>query len=183
MIRTKKRKERGTKTGMNARTAVCVCVTAFMLAATLGGCVRYEPQIAGTPTPTASPTPLPEPFHAEITAAPAETDRLGRLIETEDHYFRYYLSFGDMRVYEYETGTFLDGVVINAFPAPLDGEACAVFRDENGRVLGKGKIHLADGSTVLPTGTSNIYAEIVTDITVQDRDFTVEVERAFFPAE
>lgn len=171
------------RAGGLARAAVSMLAALLFLTLWTAGCVRYEPEITGTPTPTASPTPLPEPFRAEITAAPRETDRLGRLIETEDHYFRYYLSFGDMRVYEYETGTFLDGVAVNAFPAALDGEVSVVFRDANGRLLGKGKLHLADGSTLLPTGTSNVYAEIVTDITVQDMDFTLEVERAFAPAE
>lgn len=164
---------------------ICTVTLAFVsvlwLIACLSGCVRYEPAIAGTPTPTASPTPLPEPFYAEVTEQPYTTDRLGLTIETEDHYYRHYLSFGDLRVYEYETGTFLDGVVVNAFPETLEGEVYIVFRDADGTVVGRGKLHLADGSTALPTGTSNIYAEIVTDITVQDTDFSLEVEKPFVP--
>ncbi|MDD6888324.1 MAG: hypothetical protein PUE41_07615 [bacterium] len=154
----------------------------FLLTGLLPACVRVEPEIVGTPTPSASPTPLPEPFTAEITAAPAAVDQLGKRIETEDHYYRYYLSFGDLRVYEYNTGTFLDGICVNAYPQALEGRVNIVYYSEDGRVCGIGTIHTADGGTRLESGRNAVYAEIQTDINVQDRDFVLEVETPFAPA-
>ncbi|MEZ4508461.1 MAG: hypothetical protein R2912_07000 [Eubacteriales bacterium] len=49
-------------------------LAALMLLA-LAGCEDATPVLAGTPTPAATATPLPEPFTAEITAAPLPTGR------------------------------------------------------------------------------------------------------------
>lgn len=156
-------------------------LAALLAAGLCSACVHVEPELVGTPTPPASPTPEPDPFQLELTAAPVETDQLGKRIETEDHYFRYYLSFGDLRVYEYGTGTFLDGVCVNAYPLPLDGVARIVYYSEDGRVCGTGQIHNAEGGTVLQSGSNAIYAEILTDISVQNMDFVLEVETQFQP--
>ena len=53
------------------------------------GCISAEPEIAGTPTPSSSPTPLPDPFAPELTAAPLPTDQLGKTVEAEDHCYHY----------------------------------------------------------------------------------------------
>ena len=155
-------------------------LTAVLFALALGGCVDASPVLAGTPTPAATPTPLPDPFTAEITAAPAATDALGNEIRGADHYWEY-LSFGELRVYEYDDGTFLDGICVNAYPQPLDGEADIVYRTDTGKICGIGKIHNALGTTVLETGTNAVYAEINTDIDVTGMDFTLEVRTPFAP--
>ena len=144
------------------------------------GCISAEPEIAGTPTPSSSPTPLPDAFAPELTAAPLPTDQLGKVIETEDHYY-HYLSFGDIRIYEYDTGTFLDGICLNAYPLALNGTINIVYRTEDGKICGIGQIHNAEGDTVFATGSNAIYAEINTDIDVTDMDFTLEIEQAFTP--
>ena len=146
------------------------------------GCISQDAQIAGPPTPSSSPTPLPASFAPELTAAPLPTDQLGKTIETEDHYF-HYLSLGDIRIYEYDTGTFLDGICLNAYPLPLDGKLNIVYRTEDGKICGIGQIHNADGGTVLATGSNAIYAEIQTDIDVTDMDFVLEIAAAFAPVE
>ena len=146
------------------------------------GCDNVKPTLDSTPTPSASPTPLPEPFTAEITAKPVTTDLLGGEVLSEDHYWQY-LSFGELRVYEYGDGTFLDGVCVNAFPMPLDGQVDIVYYTESGKVQGIGTIHNAEGGTLLATGSNAVYAEISTDIDVQSLDFTLEVKRAFQPVE
>lgn len=166
------------------RPGMMLCLLAALLAlAALQACVRVEPEIAGTPTPSASPTPRPDPFELEMTAAPVPTDLLGNHIEMDDHYFRYYLSFGDLRVYEYGTGTFLDGVCVNAYPLPLDGVVNIVYYSEDGRVAGIGRIHNAEGGTLLESGSNAIYAEIQTDIDVQGMEFVLEIEEPFAPVE
>jgi len=146
------------------------------------GCDNVEPELSGTPTPSASPTPLPDPFTAEITAEPVPTDLLGNEILSDDHYWQY-LSFGELRVYEYEEGTFLDGICVNAFPLPLDGQVDIVYYADTGKICGIGTIHNTEGTSVLQTGTNAIYAEISTDIDVCSMDFTLVVETPFQPVE
>jgi len=160
-------------------------LTLFLIALLLGtvwciGCISAEPEIAGTPTPSSSPTPLPDAFAPELTAAPLPTDQLGKTIETEDHYY-HYLSFGDIRIYEYDTGTFLDGICLNAYPLTLDGTVNIVYRTKDGKICGIGRIHNAEGGTQLVTGSNPIYAEINTDIDVTGMEFTLEIEKPFTP--
>ncbi len=152
----------------------------LLFALALTGCEDATPVLAGTPTPAATSTPLPSPFTAEITAAPLITDALGNEITQGDHYWQY-LSFGELRVYEYGDGTFLDGICVNAYPMPLDGEVDIVYRAETGKVCGIGKIHNALGTTLLTTGTNAVYAEINTDIDVTGMDFTLEVKTPYTP--
>ena len=146
----------------------------------LVGCEDATPVLSGTPTPAATATPLPDPFSAEITAAPEATDALGSMIDGEDHYWQY-ISFGELRVYEYEDGTFLDGICVNAYPMPLDGKVNIVYRTESGKICGTGTIHNALGTTQLETGTNAIYAEINTDIDVTQMDFQLEIETQYQP--
>ncbi len=153
---------------------------ALMPAFALSGCEDASPVLAGTPTPAATPTPLPDPFTAEITVAPAETDALGNELSGDDHYLQY-LSFGELRIYEYGDGTFLDGFCVNAYPVPLDGEIRIVYRTDDGKVCGTGTLHNALGTTLLTTGTNAIYAEISTDIDVTGMDFTLETETPYIP--
>lgn len=166
---------------MKTRPAALITALTLILPVFLfSGCVDDTPVIAGTPTPAATATPLPDPFTAQITAEPVPTDLLGSEILSDDHYFQY-LSFGEMRVYEYEDGTFLDGVCVNAFPLPLDGEVDIVYYTDSGKVCGIGKIHNALGTTLLETGTNAVYAEISTDISVTAMDFVLEVKTPFQP--
>ena len=164
------------------RAVVRIALTALAVFALLpfSACQNDTPVLAGTPTPAATPTPLPDPFTAEITAEPVPTDTLGNAILGDDHYFQY-LSFGEMRVYEYGDGTFLDGLCVNAFPQPLDGEVDIVYYAEDGRICGIGTIHNAEGTTLLMTGTNAIYAEISTDIDVTMMDFQLVVKANFQP--
>jgi len=156
----------------------------FLLAAlmlfALAGCEDATPVLAGTPTPAATATPLPEPFTAEITAAPQPTDGLGNTISGDNHYWQY-LSFGAMRVYEYDDGTFLDGICVNAYPLPLDGEVEIVYTTSDGKICGIGKIHNTVGTTVLETGSNAIYAEINTDIDVTGMEFTLAIKTPYMP--
>ncbi len=155
-----------------------ILLASFSLA--LAGCEDATPVLAGTPTPAATATPLPDPFSAEITAAPEPTDALGGTIDGEDHYWQY-LSFGALRVYEYEDGTFLDGICVNAYPLPLDGKVNIVYRTDTGKICGIGTIHNALGTTQFETGTNAIYAEINTDIDVTQMDFLLEIEKQYQP--
>lgn len=149
----------------------------------LAGCDDVNPVIRGTPTPSASPTPLPPAYTPIFTAEPLPTDAMGHTVVADDHYFDTYISFGDLRVYEYENGTFLDGVCVNAYPLPLDGVLNIVYYTAEGKICGIGQIHNAQGGTRLETGSNAIYAEISTDIDVRQMDFVWEVVTDFLPVE
>lgn len=159
---------------------ILVAILACALLAVVSACDDTTPVIAGTPTPTASPTPEPAPFRYAVTGAPAPVDLLGKTISGEDHYMQY-LSFGALRVYEYDTGTFLDGVCVNGYPAALDGKINIVFYDAENRLCGIGTIHNALGTTELPSGTNNIYAEIAADVDVQGMPFVQEIVSYYQP--
>ena len=161
------------------RSLLVILIAGFLVFA-LFGCEDATPVLAGTPTPAATPTPLPDPFSAEITAVPLPTDALGNTIVGDDHYWQY-LSFGALRVYEYDDGTFLDGICVNAYPLPLDGEVDIVYTTSDGKVCGIGKIHNVLNTTVLETGSNAIYAEINTDIDVTAMEFSLVVKTPFAP--
>lgn len=165
---------------MKRRLPVFLLIAALMLFS-LAGCEDATPVLAGTPTPAATATPLPEPFTAEITAAPLPTDGLGNTISGENHYWQY-LSFGAIRVYEYDDGTFLDGICVNAYPLPLDGEVDIVYTTSDGKICGIGKIHNTVGTTVLETGSNAIYAEISTDIDVTGMEFSLVIKTPYVPS-
>lgn len=147
------------------------------------GCVDVTPEISGTPLPSASPTPLPSPYVTVYTAEEPETDLMGNRIDGADHYMRLYLSFGALRIYEYDTGTFLDGILVNGYPVALAGTIRISYYTEDGKLCGEGILHTADGGTVFEPGSNNIYAEILTDIDVQSMDFTLEIMDALQPIE
>ena len=156
-------------------------ILALALTLVMASCENATPVLSGTPTPAATPTPLPDAFTAEITAAPLPTDLLGNEIQAVDPYGQY-LSFGELRVYEYDDGTFLDGLCVNAYPQALDGEIRIVYYTSDEKICGIGTIHNALGTTRLETGTNSIYAEINTDIDVTEMDFLLEVVTPYSPA-
>lgn len=161
---------------MTGKGVLAAALTLALCCACLCGCNNAEPAIVGTPTPGPTATPEPAPFSLTVTGAPAETDLLGNEIAGEDHYTQY-LSFGNLRVYEYGTGTFLDGIVVNAYPEALETEIDIAYYNKDGKLVGRGTLHDAEGKTAIPSGTSRIYAEIATDIDVRLMDFTLEYQK------
>ena len=137
------------------------------------GCRHAEPQIVGTPTPGPTATPPPETFSPEIIGEGPARDAQGVLITGEDHY-TLYLSFGEIVVYENEEDTFLDGIVVNGYPQPLHAEIEIVYYDGQGRRIGRGRLHNAEGGYDFPPGSSRVYAEIATDVDVRLKDFVME---------
>ena len=150
----------------------------------LCGCVNVSPSLHPdiTPVPSAAPTPAVSPT-AEIevspsitpTAVPSDTsalDALGNFIYDAEH-FQQYLQFRNIRVYENGGDTFLDCTVVNDYPETI---CCAVnicFYDENGEVIANGNLQVPDGSYMLslPPGETPLYAAILTDISLLDKEF------------
>ena len=160
----------------------------------LVGCVRQDAWLTYTvpdtppPTPTAvhtvAPTRVPIPVSVEpVLGEDFFTDRKGiPILDKDAHYFTYYLSFSDLRIYEEDGYTYMDGVCTNAFDGTLTGAACICFYDRDGKLVGYGDIHTAEGDMTLPVGSNRIYAEILSEVDVQQLECRIEQVSPFNPA-
>lgn len=166
---------------------------AALLALLGAGCVRQDAWLTYTvpeteqPTATAEVTPPPtrEPIPLEVEPIVGEsflTDRKGiPILDGDTHYFTYYLTFLDLRVYEEEGYTYLDGVCNNSFEGTLSGGARICFYDGEDRLVGYGVLHTADGSMNLIPGANRIYAEILSEVDVQQLALRIEQVKPFKP--
>ena len=162
-----------------ALVALLCCI---VIGACCGGCVSLHPVVSSHVTPAPTPTPTPEPLRQSLPLPAPALDAAGNAIEGEEHYNRY-ISFTDLRVYEYGMGTLMDGKCFNQYPAMLTGEATISFFDQQGDCVAKAVLHTAETKEMLllPPGETRIYAEIDTDMDVQMMDFSLEVEKNFVP--
>lgn len=152
-------------------------------------CTVQEAHLIYRPEPTAkmtaAPTLTPAPEIVEIppvTGQPFRTDANGVLIlDDETHYLTYYVTLNDIRIYEYGEGVFLDGVAVNSFPQTLTGGLRITFRNDNGVNYGYGDFYTADGKLTLLPGENRIYADILTEIDVQEMNWEITVVGSFGP--
>ena len=170
------------------------CFGAILMGLLLVGCVRQDAWLSYTvpetpqPTPTAvrtqAPTREPIPMTVEpVLGEDFHSDRNGiPILDKETHYFTYYLSFSDLRIYEEEGFTYMDGVCTNSFDGTLTGEARICFYDKDERLVGYGTIHTAEGGLTLTVGANRIYAEILSEVNVQQLTCQIEQVSAFHPA-
>ena len=111
------------------RIAACIGLALCML---LCGCVHDEPVLMPAytlppePTPTPVPTLTPTPTIAPTPSPTPLIDVTGADIEGVDH-FRQYLRFCNIQVYEQCEDTFVDAVLVNAYPLPLMCAASVTF--------------------------------------------------------
>ena len=167
---------------------------AALMALLLVGCVRQDAWLTYTvpetqqPTATAAQTlaPTREPIPLDVEPILGEgfyTDRKGiPILDKDSHYFTYYLAFSDLRIYEEEGFTYMDGVCTNSFDGTLTGEARICFYDKDERLVGYGTIHTAEGGLTLTVGANRIYAEILSEVNVQQLACQIEQVSAFHPA-
>ncbi len=161
----------------------------------LPGCVRQDawlsytavhetPLPSATPVQTLSPTIEPIPIEVEpILGEDFYTDRKGiPILDKDTHYFTYYLAFSDMRVYEEDGYTYMDGICTNSFDGTLIGEARVCFYDKDEKLVGYGTIHTAEGNLTLGVGDNRIYAEILSEVDVQQLSCRIEQTVPFNPA-
>ena len=159
----------------------------------LAGCVRQDAWLTYSvpetqlPTATAIHTPAPtmEPIPLEVEPVLGEdfhTDRKGiPILDRDIHYFTYYLTFSDLRIYEEDGYTYMDGVCTNSFDGTLTGEAQICFYDRNEKLVGYGILHTAEGGITLAVGDNRIYAEILSEVNVQQLDCRIEQLSPFNP--
>lgn len=143
----------------------------------------YRPKPTADPTAVPTDTPIPEPLEIpSVTGQPFRTDANGVLIlDPLNHYYTYYITLNDVRIYEYEQGTFLDGVAVNSLSQTLTGGLRITFRNADGVVYGYGDLYTADGKLTLLPGENRIYAEIFTEVDVQKMNWEISAYDRFGP--
>ena len=143
----------------------------------------YRPETTADPTAAPSESPAPDRLEVPVvTGEPFFTDANGVLILDETtHYYDYYVTLNNIRIYEYGQGTFLDAVLVNSFPQTLTGGLRFTFTDAQGTVYGYGDLYTADGKLTLLPGENRVYADILTEVDVQMADFAVSVHGTFGP--
>ncbi len=158
------------------------------------GCVQqnawlsYSVPETQQPTATAIYTPAPtrEPVLMSVEPVQGEdfhADRNGiPILDKDTHYFTYYLTFSDMRIYEENGYTYMDGICTNAFNGTLTGGARLCFYDADEKLVGYGDIHTAEGGLALGVGANLIYAEILSEVDVQLLTCRIEQISPFNPA-
>ena len=177
------------------KSSICVLFGIVLTILLLMGCVRqnawltYSTPETQQPTATAvhhTPAPTMEPIPVELEPVLGDsfnTDRKGiPILDKDTHYFTWYLAFSDMRIYEENGYTYMDGICTNSFDGTLTGEARICFYDKDGKLVGYGAIHTADGDLTLTVGANRIYAEILSEVNVQQLDCRIELISAFNPA-
>ena len=160
----------------------------------LAGCVRQDAWLSYAvpetqqPTVTAAHTlaPTREPINVLLDPIQGEdfyTDRKGiPILDKDAHYFTYYLAFSDLRIYEEDGYTYMDGICTNSFDGTLTGEARICFYDKDEKLVGYGTIHTAEGDLTLTAGENRVYAEILSEEDVQLLDCRIEQTAPFNPA-
>ena len=85
-----------------------------------------------------------------------------------------------MVVYEYEGGTFLDGIVKNSYPEPLVCAVSIVYYDGEGGELARAQLQTRDGQylLVLEPGDTVVFAGIPTDMTLVGLEYMLEFDMA-----
>ena len=146
--------------------------------------VRDTPQSTATPMQTILPTI--EPITIDLEPVMGEdfyTDRKGiPILDKDTHYFTYYLAFSDVRIYEENGYTYMDGICTNSFDGTPTGEASICFYDKDEKLVGYGVIHTAEGGLTLGVGPNRIYAEILSEVDVQQLSCRIEQITPFNPA-
>ncbi len=170
-----------------------ILIGILLIALLLVGCVRQNAWLIYTvpetsrPTATAEQTfaPTLEPIIVEVEPIQGEdfhTDRKGiPIMDADTHYFSYYISFSDLRIYEEDGFTFMDGVCTNSFDGTLSGEARICFYDKDEKLVGYGMLHTAEGDMALGVGENRIYAEILSEENVQQLFCQIEQVMPFYP--
>lgn len=144
----------------------------------------YLPESTPTAVPLVTPTPKPEPEPIPVAPIQGEgfkTDANGIPIFNEQtHYYEYYLSVNDMRIYEENGETLIDAVIRNNFTQKLTGTLCITFYRDDMK-FGYGEFYTADGGLTLFPGDNRVYADVLTEVDVQNMPFEITVSVPFRP--
>ncbi len=149
----------------------------FVLIFLLPGCVRQQPTLVGEPTPAPTPTPAPSPAAQSVTNEPWAKDATGALIYDETNHFERYLTFTNIRVFEYEGGTLMEGVCENAYPKALTGSYEIVFTDKDGAEIARADVLTRGETDTFQPGKTVVYASIDTDMDILMMQFALKAKQ------
>ena len=162
----------------------------LLIALVLLGCSSQEAHLIYLPesTPTAEPifTPTPAPVPEPILVAPLQGDAFKTdangipILNEKTHYYEYYLSVNDLRIYEENGETLIDAVIRNNFPRKLSGGLIITFYRDKIK-YGYAEFYTAEGGLVLFPGDNRVYADVLTEVDVQNMDFEITVSVPFVP--
>lgn len=157
-------------------TAACTSQEAHLI---------YLPEQTSAPAVRVTPTPSPAPepiYFAPIEGEGFSTDPNGLpILDPQTHYYDYYLSVSNLRVYEHNGETLIDATITNTFQKTLIGGLRISFYDDNGMMYGYADFYTAGGSLKLFSGENRVYADVLTEVDVQTMDFELTVTDAFKP--
>ena len=145
----------------------------------------YLPEQTAAPAADVTPTPSPEPeplYLAPIEGEGFSTDLNGLpILDPQNHYYDYYLTMSNMRIYEHNGETLIDATITNSFSKTLTGGLRISFYDASGMMYGYADFYTADGGLKLFSGENRVYADVLTEVDVQSMDFTLKVTTPFAP--
>lgn len=188
-----------TESGMKwFKTGKQIGVCLLLAVSALSGCVSQEANLSYSPvtvesqietTPEITQKPEATPFSIYPEAAGGETiptDTMGiAVIDPDTHYFRFYVSFSEIRIYEEDEQDYLDGICTNGFEQDLHGRCRIVFYDTEGQKCGEGVLHTSDSLTDMDLlcGDNRIFSEIASETDVSGLAFEIETIVPFLPVE
>lgn len=179
----------------NRKKSLYVFSLLFLLA--FCGCVKQEAYLTYAPMETPAPSahsattekPAITPSELSVSTVagdiPATDNRGVSILSPETHFFKYYVSFSNLRIYAEEDHCYLDATCTNNYDVRLSGTCCIVFYDSEGRVCGKGTLHTAEDSDtlILAPGDTLVYAEIASETDISMYSFAISPESPFLPDE
>lgn len=143
------------------------------------------PEQTAAPTVPVSPTPTPDP--EPLVIAPIEdagflTDSNGLpILDEQTHYFEYYLTLANFRLYEQNEETLIDATIQNSFQKTLTGSLRIIFTGEDGIQYGFGDFYTASGTLKLLPGETRVYCDVRTEVDVKDMNWELVVVSPFLP--
>ena len=153
----------------------------LLLTVLLCGCVYQRPVLT---TEEMQIVPILPPAVVEAQQEQwidVEKDACGdAVLDAATHYLRY-ISFADMRVYEYDNVTLLDGVCTNIYPQTLYGTYEILYYDDAGVRVAHGTLMVGDTSGEIPSGTNIVRAQIDTDVAVTERPYSLQIQETLHP--
>ncbi|MDL2234895.1 hypothetical protein LJC07_01920 [Christensenellaceae bacterium OttesenSCG-928-L17] len=161
-----------------ARLAIAALLLCLLV---MAGCVRQSPVLLQETVSAPPEQSAPVEAEQEVVLEDA-VDALGEaVLDSETHYQRY-ISFSDMRVYEYDNAALLDGICTSTYPETLYGTYEMIYRGADGVVIAHGTLIIGDVAGEIPGGRSVVRAEIDTDIDVANLTYTLQVQETLHPA-
>ncbi len=162
-----------------------ICFLVFLL---LIACTSQEAHLIdlpeATPTPQVLVTPTPPPEPETIPVAPIagdgfRTDVNGLpILDERTHYYTYYLTVDNLRIYEENGETLIDAVITNNYPRALSGGLRITFY-KDGIKYGYGDFYSDGEGLKLFSGRNRVYADVHTEVNVQLMDFEITVSAPF----